>query len=194
MTRIIAGQFAGRRLAVPRHGARPTTDRVREALFSSIEHRMQGLSGRRVLDLYAGSGALGLEALSRGAAATTEVERDRAVLAVLRANVASLAVAESARVVAADVQQWAPSAGERFDLVLLDPPYDVAAADIITVLSRLAAAGALAEEALIAVERPSRDKTVPIPSEWPPPDRRRYGETAVWYGRAKEDPAAPQEG
>lgn len=193
MTRIIGGRFAGRRLSVPRQGARPTTDRVREALFSSLEHRMQGLHGRRVLDLYAGSGALGLEALSRGAASTTAVERDRSAAAVLRANVAALAVGDRAQVVTADVRHWTPPEGERYDLALLDPPYEIPAAEISVVLGRLAGVGALAG-ACIVVERPWRDPAVPIPADWPTPDRRRYGETAVWYGRAQGIPAAQEEG
>ena len=188
MTRIVGGRFAGRRLAVP-GGARPTTDRVREAVFSSLDHRIGDWTGVRVLDVYAGSGALALEALSRGAAVATAVERGRAAVAVLRANAAALGAADAVVVVAADAARWAPPPGSRYDLVLLDPPYEVPAAVVADILRRLWAAGALAPGAIIVAERPARDAAAPWPSGWPPGDRRRYGETAVWYGRAQDDVA-----
>ncbi len=187
MTRIIAGSLAGRRLAVPGRIARPTTDRVREAVFSSIEHRLGGLVGCRVLDLYSGSGALALEALSRGAADATAVERDRAALGVLRRNIESLGVGDRATAIGADAQRWLPTAGPPFQLVLLDPPYDVAARTVAALLAKLADAGCLAPGALIVVERPARDAESPLPATWVAQDRRRYGETAVWYGHAQDD-------
>lgn len=188
MTRIIAGQFAGRRLTVPAAGARPTTDRVREALFSALQHRLGDWSGCRVLDLFAGSGGLGLEALSRGAAWATFVERDRAVLAVLRANIAALDAADRATVVAADALRWLPApGGPGYDLLLADPPYQVPAGSVAGALGRLEAAGALSTDCLVVVERPSRDSVPPWPSHWAAQDRRRYGETALWFGGTRHD-------
>lgn len=192
MTRIIAGRYAGRRLAVPSSGARPTTDRVREAVFNALTHRLADWSGCRVLDLFAGSGALGLEALSRGAASATFVERDRVALGVLRRNIATMETTGSAHVVAADALRWLPPPGATFDLVLADPPYPMAAAEIAGMFRRLHGAGRLPSDAVLVVERPARDRAAPWPSHWTT-EQRRYGETTIWYGRAQED-AAQMEG
>src|SRR5699024_5144382 len=143
MTRIIAGQFGGRALAAPRGAdTRPTTDRVREAIFSRVESLLD-LAGARVLDLYAGSGALGLEAVSRGAGFVVLVERDRRTAQVLAANVASLGVRERARVVSERVDrvlERGPEDGP-FDLVLLDPPYPLAEQELRHSLGLLVSAG-----------------------------------------------------
>ncbi len=189
MTRIIGGALAGRRLAVPGSGARPTTDRVREAMFSSLDHRIPDWRDCRVLDLFAGSGALGLEAVSRGAAHATFVERDRAAVRTLRSNIAALAVAQRCTVVAADALRWRPPADAPFDLLLADPPYDVPATVIAGALARLDACGALSAGALAAVERPARDAADPLPTHWVRADRRRYGATTIWYGRAQDGAA-----
>lgn len=183
MTRIIAGRWAGRRLAVPA-GARPTTDRVREAMFSTLEHRLPGFAGRQVLDLFAGSGALGLEALSRGADHATAVERQRGAVALLRQNAAALGAGAAFTVVAADAWQWSPN-GRPADLLLVDPPYEAPSRRLGELLARIARAGGLAAGAIVVVERPRRDRSVPFPSGWEY-DQRSYGETAVWYGRAQE--------
>jgi len=129
--RVIAGRYGGRRLSPPEGSAtRPTADRVREAVFSMLT-AAGALDAARVLDLFAGSGALGIEALSRGAATATFVELDEAARRVLEANLAALGLeAPVARVRAGDAIAWlaaAAGAGERFDLVLLDPPYALAA-------------------------------------------------------------------
>lgn len=128
--RIIAGEHRGRLIAAPTGlTTRPTPDRVRGALFSALESRLGGpgsLEGVRVLDLFAGSGALGLEALSRGAASVTFVERDRAALKSLEANLQTLGVQARAQVVAEDAVHAVASLaqrGERYDAVLMDPPY-----------------------------------------------------------------------
>ncbi|MGC5626635.1 16S rRNA (guanine(966)-N(2))-methyltransferase RsmD [Georgenia sp. Z1344] len=188
MTRIVAGTAGGRSLKVPRSGTRPTSERVREALFSSLAS-MGAVEDAVVLDLYAGSGALGLEAASRGARAVTLVERAAPAAAVIRDNVRTLGLAV-ARVVTADAAAHAASpAAEPADLVLLDPPYDLAAADLDAVLASLASNGHLADGAIVVVER---DRRAPEPS-WPaglfPLRTRRYGDTTV-HVAAHEAPAA----
>jgi len=181
--RIIAGRAGGRRLHVPPEGTRPTTDRVREAVFSSLDAHLRsrgGWSHVRFLDLFAGSGAIGLEALSRGARSATLVERDRRCLDILRRNVA--AVDPQARVVAADVLAWRPEGGP-FDLVYVDPPYDMPDVDVRSLLGSLAHGGAVDQDSLILVER-SRRSGSPWPEDgWEDVRRREYGDTALWYGR-----------
>ena len=183
MTRIISGSAGGRRLQTPPGvGTRPTSDRVREALFSRLEH-LDVLSGARVLDLYAGSGALGLEAASRGAASVLLVESNRAAAAVARAN-ADVIGRPGLRVRAETVERVlavAPATGDRADLVLLDPPYDVDEETLAAVLGLLVTGQWLAPHALVVVERSSRS---PEP-RWLAPlaamGERRYGETTVWF-------------
>jgi 16S rRNA (guanine966-N2)-methyltransferase len=191
MTRVIAGSARGRRLAVPPAGTRPTADRVREAVFSAVESRLGALGGLHVLDLYAGSGAVGLEALSRGAAHALLVERDRRALDVLRANAAVVGLPGGVVLpgdVGVLVQHPAPaSARPAYDLVFLDPPYDVPDADVEQVLGGLAANGWLADGALVLVERARRGSALVWPDGYDADKDRRYGETlvrsALWYGR-----------
>lgn len=179
MTRIVAGESGGRTLTVPKGATRPTSERVREALFSRLEH--QGVvDGARVLDLYAGSGALGLEAASRGAASVTLVDSARPAVAACRSNVAALGLRESAVVVGGTARGYlmgAPSTA--YDLVLVDPPYDVTETELGDVLAALAAW--LAPDAVVVVERSRRS---PEPT-WPPAlertDERRYGDTTLWF-------------
>ncbi len=182
MTRLIAGVAGGRRLKVPRTGVRPTGDRAREALFNSLG-TLVDLDGAAVLDLYAGSGALGLEALSRGAADVVLVESSPGVLPVLRENLAAVGLT-GARVVAGSVPTvvgGAPPA--RFDVVLADPPYATPVEEVYDVLRALATNGWLAPEAVVVVERSSRERDW----EWPTPlvgqRERRYGEAVLRYGR-----------
>jgi 16S rRNA (guanine966-N2)-methyltransferase len=182
MTRLIAGTAGGRRLKVPASGVRPTGDRAREGLFNSLGSLLD-LDGARVLDLYAGSGALGLEALSRGAAEVVLVESGPRVLPVLRANVAAVGL-PGARVVAGSVPAVvAGPAPARFDLVLADPPYATAVEEVLGVLRTLVAGSWLADDAVVVVERSSREE----PWEWPTPlaglRDRRYGEALLRYGR-----------
>ncbi len=147
--RIIAGEWRGRPLVAPKGDAtRPTADRVREALFSMLASRLGSFAGLRVADLFAGSGALGLEALSRGAAHCTFVEQDGAALDALRANIAKLG-AKGGEVRAGSVTAL-PAAREPYDLLLLDPPYGTGAGSVA--LDRLQRLGWLAPGALISVE------------------------------------------
>ena len=183
MTRIISGTARGRRLAVPASGVRPTGDRAREGLFNSLGSLLD-LDGARVLDLYAGSGALGLEALSRGAAEAVLVENGPRVLPVLRANVANLGL-PGARVVAGSVPAVVAGAAlGSFDLVLADPPYAVGVPQVLGVLQALSDGGWFAAGAVVVVERSSREE----PFGWPTPltglRDRRYGEALLRYGRA----------
>lgn len=171
--RIIAGTLRGRRLRAPDGPAtRPTSDRVREALFDLIGPVPEGC---RVLDLYAGSGALGMEAMSRGAGRTVFVERDPRARRVIQENLAALGLAERARVEGGDAASAAAFAGGPFDLVLADPPYGEA--DPGALLAR--AAAALAPEGILAVEQAAGGR-LPEPPEtlalW---KDRRYGSTRL---------------
>lgn len=190
MTRIVAGAARGRRLAVPGgEVTRPTSDRAREAIFSTLAG-LTPLSGTHVLDLYAGSGALGLEALSRGAVHVLLVENDRRVAITLRANLDAVEL-DGAVVSIRSVQQLATStptqhqaAAAPYDVVFADPPYRLPAEDLGTVIAGLHEHGWLAPEAVLVIERSARDD----PWTWPTPFEairdRRYGEACLWYGRA----------
>ena len=191
MTRIVAGSVGGRVLQVPRADTRPTSERVREALFSRLEH-LDVIAGARVLDLYAGSGALGLEAVSRGAAAVTLVEVARQAADVCRRNVVTLGVGDRVAVAAERAERFVerpPLAP--WDLVLIDPPYDLPEADLGTVLRGLV--GTLGHGAVVVVERSGR---APEP-DWPDGlsrfDARSYGETAVWFAEPDEADAVRDE-
>ena len=187
MTRIIAGSARGRRLETPRGAAtRPTSDRVREALFGSLDARGV-LDGAVVLDLFAGSGALGLEAASRGAREVVLVDSAREAVAVARRNAAALGLA-GVRVVQAPVLRWlagrdVPAA----DLVLLDPPYGFDDAALAGVLQALDA-GPLADGALVIAERDGRSPEPAWPSGWEPEGARRYGDTVLWTAAARLRP------
>lgn len=181
MTRIIAGTAGGRRLAVPPRGTRPTSDRVREALFSALAHD-PGLDGAAVLDLCAGSGALGLEALSRGAAHALFVESDRRAALVLRRNVADLGLpGAEVRAAPAAAVLGAPAV-RAYDVLLVDPPYDVPDAEVVGWLAAAAGHGWLAGDATVVVERRAGR-----PFPWAPPlhggRERRYGDTVLHVGR-----------
>jgi 16S rRNA (guanine966-N2)-methyltransferase len=183
VTRIISGRAGGRRIQAPPGSAtRPTSDRVREALFSRLEH-LDVLQGARVLDLYAGSGALGLEAASRGAAAVVLVEQARPAAAVIRRNAASLAdVLQGVRVRAEPVERAlaaAPQPQDRFDLVLLDPPYDLAGPELARILGALAAPGWLTAGAAVVVERSAAAGPPTLPDGWRVAWERLYGDTLV---------------
>lgn len=184
MTRIIGGSAKGRRLRTPSGDrTRPTSDRVREALFSAVESANGTLSGLRFLDLYAGSGAVGLEAMSRGAAAATLVEHDRRSAALIRENADALTF--SAEVVTATVDRalrHPPTSA--YDVVYLDPPYTMSVERVVADLSALVAHGWLVADALVVVERSTRDPELAWPTGFRPERLKKYGETTLWYGRA----------
>jgi 16S rRNA (guanine966-N2)-methyltransferase len=179
--RVIAGAARGRRLvAPPGDHVRPTKDIAREALFSALEAR-GAVEGAAVLDLYAGTGALAIEALSRGAASATIVERDPTALSAIRSNLAVLSEDAVAVVVARDVRSYlagARPAGGPFDLVFVDPPYDTSDEDVTAVLAALTEPGRLAPDAIVSVERPHRHHVVApqgLQTGW----ERTFGDTLL---------------
>ena len=188
MTRIVAGVARGRRLAVPPGEAtRPTSDRAREGLFSTIASVLGSMRGARVADLFAGSGAVGLEALSRGAAHVLLVERDPAVVRVIRANVRELGL-PGAQVVAAPVSRVVRSApAAPYDVVFLDPPYATSDDDVRALLGLLLRHQWLAPAAVVVVERPTRGGVFSWPEGFQPDRARRYGEGTLWYGRPRRE-------
>lgn len=215
MSRIVAGQAGGRLLRVPAKGTRPTSERVREAVFSRLEHT-GAVAGARVLDLYAGSGALGLEAMSRGADGAVLVESGKDAARICRANAAALGLAARVEVVAARVETFlggrsggqespgtqtspvtqdsktspgsqtspaesaGPTSDHGFDLVFLDPPYDLADDALAAVLDQLARAW-LTPGAVVVVERSRRAAEPRWPASLGPGTARGYGDTAVWF-------------
>lgn len=186
MTRIISGTAGGRRLQTPAGPrTRPTSDRVREALFSRLEH-LDVIAGARVLDLYAGSGALGLEAVSRGARSAVLVDADRGAARAARGNAA--VVGHPGVVVREDTVERVlvagPGAGGRVDLVFLDPPYDLSEETLGDALALLVRHGWLAPEALVVVERSSRSPEPRWSEGLAPAGERRYGETRMWFADA----------
>jgi 16S rRNA (guanine966-N2)-methyltransferase len=207
--RIVSGLARGRRLQAPRGTTtRPTSDRVREAVFSTLQSRIGSLDGTRVLDLYAGSGAMGLEALSRGAASVVFVESNRAVARTLTDNIDRVGL-PGTEMVTANAAAFAKEAPDRaridaahypFDLVLCDPPYALGAPRLREVLVDLVRSGWLKGECELLVERDARDDASPWPegevirdsssghsrSQIATLDRRTYGDTALWYGRLVE--------
>jgi 16S rRNA (guanine966-N2)-methyltransferase len=199
----VAGTVGGRTLQVPPRGTRPTSERVREAIFSRLEH-LGVVEDAHVLDLYAGSGALGLEAASRGAADVTLVDSARVAADVARRNVAALGLS-GVRVVAQPAEAFvagvaatlatqrtavggasgAPVSGRAghgpYHLVLVDPPYDVTAEALERVLAHLAVPGVLDPAAVVVVERSTRTPEPTWPSGWELVAHKDYGETAVYF-------------
>lgn len=188
---MISGEAGGRRLAVPDgRDTRPTSDRAREGLFGTITSIAGGLDGARVLDLYAGSGAVGLEALSRGAGHVLLVEQGARAVRVIRENIEAIGLPGA--VLAADrverLLARGPDAGP-YDIVFADPPYALADAAVERVLALLAGGGWLAPRALVIVERATRSGPVSWPDGFTPDRDRRYGEATFWYGLAPDNPA-----
>ncbi len=203
---MIAGEAGGRRLAVPDgRDTRPTSDRAREGLFATISSMVGPLAGARVLDLYAGSGAVGLEALSRGAEHVLLVEHGARAARVIRQNIEAIGL-PGAEVIADRVERvlargpapaggrdgTAPAGGrdstaqDRYDVVFADPPYALADAGVSRVLILLAEQGWLAPGALVIVERATRSGPLSWPDGFVPDRARRYGEATFWYGLVPE--------
>ncbi|MDR1791525.1 MAG: 16S rRNA (guanine(966)-N(2))-methyltransferase RsmD [Propionibacteriaceae bacterium] len=191
MTRIIAGSAKGQRLAAPAGAdTRPTTDRVREAVFSLIldwagtvsEPPETALRGFSFLDLYAGSGAVALEAASRGAAPVVAVEQNPKTAALIKANAQRTGL--SVQVLAQSVNTAALTGS--FDVVYADPPYALAGGSVTTAIAALADAGHLAADALVIVERSTRSEALDIPKGFHPLPIRRYGETVLVFWTREE--------
>lgn len=186
MTRIVSGFAGSLTLQVPKNGTRPTSDRVREAVFSGLDAR-DSVRGAHVLDLFAGSGALGLEAASRGASQVVLVEKSAAAAAICRRNAEAVvrAAPKDARptvdVRATAVLPYLSAAvgSTRFDLVFVDPPYDLPDAELLGVLT--AVVPLLSGDAIVCVERSTRDGEPTVPDGLELDRTRAYGETAVHY-------------
>jgi 16S rRNA (guanine966-N2)-methyltransferase len=181
VTRIIGGAAGGRRLqAPPGGGTRPTSDRAREALFSALESLLGTWHGVTLLDLYAGSGAVGLEALSRGAASAVCVEQDRRAALVARRNADSLGL--PAEVETRSVAAYLAGRPRGFDVVFLDPPYDL---DVTAVRRDLVALtrGWLVPDSVVVLERSTRGRVAEWPEGYQVLRERRYGETVLAYAR-----------
>ena len=198
MARVIAGEAGGRRLAVPDgRDTRPTSDRAREGLFATVSSILGPLAGSRVLDLYAGSGAVGLEALSRGAEHVLLVENGARAARVIRQNIdaiglpGAMVVTDRVERVLARGPAQAPGSGAaaRYDVVFADPPYALAEEDVSRMLALLAAGAWLAPGALVIVERATRSGPVRWPDGFVPDRARKYGEATFWYGLGPETQA-----
>lgn len=204
MTRIISGFAGSLTLAVPKSGTRPTSDRVREAIFSALDSRDR-IAGARVADLYAGSGALGLEAASRGATSVVLVEQSRQAAAVCRRNVEAIRHAAGAAtgtaagtateisVATASVAHFLAANPTVFDLVFVDPPYDLGESALGEVLTALGAR--IAADATVVIERSSRSPEPAWPQSLLFERRKDYGETTLWWARGAgtRHPARPSQ-
>lgn len=191
MTRIIAGRAGGVRLATPANqNTRPTTDRVREAVFSTLMTWCgtvdapvgEQLAGIAFLDLFAGSGAVGLEASSRGASSVVLLEKDARTAQLIKTNIAATGL--SGTVVTADAEKWLTTSTVRgFDVIFLDPPYQVSTDAVSQLIHLLVDRGWLIADGLIVVERNSRSTEPAWPAELSQVWSRRYGETMIFYCR-----------
>ena len=185
MTRIIGGRVGGRRIATPRGvSTRPTSDRVREALFSAIESWCGSLAGLRFLDLYAGSGAVGLEAWSRGAGVVTMVEHDRRTASMISANARELGFNRVDIVTAPVSGTLARPPSAPYDVAFLDPPYAQPEEDVASDLVALRDHDWLVPGALVVVERGSRSAEPAWPDGFIDSWEKKYGETVLWYVHA----------
>ncbi|WP_405011441.1 16S rRNA (guanine(966)-N(2))-methyltransferase RsmD [Kitasatospora sp. NBC_01539] len=189
MTRVIAGVAGGRRLAVPPgRSTRPTSDKAREAMFSTLAALRGTVLGARMLDLFGGSGAVGLEALSRGAEHVLLVEADAVAARVIRDNVRTLGLpGAEVRADRAERVAAGPAPQTPYDLVFLDPPYSVTDGELCEMLITLRAGGWIAEDALVTVERSTRGGEFCWPEGFDALRSRRYGEGTLWYGRAADE-------
>lgn len=183
---MIAGTAGGRRLAVPPgRDTRPTSDRAREGLFSTVQTLLGPLDGCRVVDLFAGSGAVGLEALSRGAGHALLVESHPRAAKVIGDNIASLGLPGAELRTGKVERVIARGPAEPYDLIFADPPYSLADEAVVALLAALRVHGWPARDALVVVERAARGKPLSWPAGYKAERDRRYGEATFWYGRAQ---------
>jgi 16S rRNA (guanine966-N2)-methyltransferase len=194
MTRIISGKWKSRMLRVPQAVTRPTASRVREAIFSTLEHELGSFSDLHVLDLYAGSGALGIEAISRGALNAVFVDSDRTAISIINTNLGGLGHVHT-QVIKSNAATYVgqPSADAAFDLVFMDPPYSVVDSVVEDHVVELVANSRLNADAMVVIEREAKSLL-----EWPAgfetQEPRIYGDTSVWYGRYVGASALDDEG
>ena len=191
--RVISGRFKGLALSTARSTTRPTTDRTKEAVFSRLDARGV-LTDARVLDLFAGTGALGVEALSRGARSLVAVESSAPVVGDLRRLFSALAAHGqwqtnlSAAAVKQRAQAFAATySGPAFDVVFADPPYEVSTEDCERLMQTLVDRQLVGDTSMMVLERSSRSPAPQTPRGWHVGDERRYGETIVWYMQADGD-------
>jgi 16S rRNA (guanine966-N2)-methyltransferase len=186
MTRIIAGFAGSLTLAVPATGTRPTSERVREAIFSALDAR-GALEGARVVDLYAGSGSLGLEAASRGAVSVTLVEKGATAVRACRKNAALIEKSAPAgrelkiEVAGQPVQAFLAGSAAEWDIAFLDPPYELGQDELLQCLAQLVSR--LSPDAIVVVERSSRDAAPAWPASLELEKRKNYGDTSLWWLR-----------
>ena len=186
--RVIAGTAKGTRLAAVPPGVRPVSDRGREGVFSSLGELVAGAA---VLDLFAGTGAMGIEALSRGAARAVFVERSPRAIASIRQNLDRTSLDDRAHVVRSEVDRFLEGSRDPdgpFDLVFLDPPYELAGAELSATLERLAGSDSLAEAATVVLTRDSRSSIDVVPVNWRVAKRLRYGDSVVTLFRPRNLP------
>lgn len=185
MTRVISGIHRGRELKVPKSVTRPTSSKVREAIFSAVDHALSGLTDLRVLDLYAGSGAYAIEALSRGAVEAVAIEKDARAAQVIKSNAENLKIA-NLRVITMDAitALHGESKFGKFDLVFIDPPYATKDETIYDLLRQLSN-GWLNDGALIVIERAKGSRVEP-PEKIAEFSKKVYGDTSVWYGQYED--------
>jgi 16S rRNA (guanine966-N2)-methyltransferase len=183
--RIVAGLAKGRRLAAPARGTRPTSEQAREGLFNTLASSVR-MEDARVLDLYAGTGAVGLEALSRGAAEAVLVESRRAALEVLERNVEAVGL-PGAQIVRRSVNEFLGTGSDSgFDVIFVDPPYELDNIELAGILASIVLGGWLAPDGSLVVERSFRTGSPPWPETYVTPVReRRYGDAVLWYGRPR---------
>ncbi len=182
--RIIAGSAKGRRIGAPEgKSTRPTSDRAREALFSALNSQLKSWAGRSFLDLYAGSGAVGLEAASRGAARVVLVESDAKALSCIRSNMDVLAI-PNVELFSATVDRYVQEKRQGFDVIFADPPFELPTPTLLKVLADLVTCGALSAGTVVVLERSTRDQPWIWPDGITSLRERHYGESTLWYGQA----------
>ena len=186
--RIIAGLAKGRNLISPKDGVRPTSDRAREALFSTLESEFGSIANLKFLDLYCGSGAVSAEALSRGAAYVQGVDRDEKAIEVARNNheiLSKLQGVGRSNIIQMPVKKFLEqTAQDKFDIVFIDPPYDATMSEVIEVLNLLSSGGFLKKGSIIAIERDSKSKPILWPKELTLLKERKYGAATIFYAEA----------
>ncbi len=181
MTKIISGKYKGRSLIVPPSVTRPTSSRVREAVLSSVQHQLGDFAGLQILDLFAGSGALGFEALSRGAGKCVFVEKDSVAATCINQNARTLSETNYTVLTQDAFVLAESSASNQFDVLFLDPPYALADGEIETLLGNLAKNDWLNADCLVVVERAAKSRLV-WPNEFEILTSKTYGDTSIWYG------------